>query len=55
MYNKKLISVTSRVLNPIPMSQTVTPSRTPFLLSVTYFMDGPLHVVPCKSIICVTR
>jgi len=28
------------LLTPSPLSQTVTPSRTPS--SVTYFMDGPL-------------
>src|SRR6218665_932686 len=26
---------------PFPLSQTVTPSRTPSSSSVTYFMDGP--------------
>src|SRR6218665_1578427 len=26
---------------PLPLSQTVTPSRTPSPSSVTYFMDGP--------------
>jgi len=30
------------LLNPLPLSQTVTPSRTPSTpSSVTYFMDGP--------------
>src|SRR6218665_2659693 len=29
-------------LNSLPLSQTVTPSRTPSPSSVTYFMDGPL-------------
>ena len=38
------ISVTSHALDPLPLSQTVTPSRTPSPLSVTYFMDGPIHV-----------
>src|SRR6218665_1940578 len=28
MYDKKFISVTSHALNPLPLSQTVTPSRT---------------------------
>src|SRR6218665_3877823 len=28
-------------LHPLPLSQTVTPSRTPSPSSVTYFMDGP--------------
>jgi len=39
---KKIKSVTSHVLfTPLPLSQTVTPSRTPPLpSSVTYFMDG---------------
>jgi len=26
---------------PLPLSQTVTPSRTPSPSSVSYFMDGP--------------
>ena len=38
---KICIRVTSRALNPPPLSQTVTPSRTPSPSSVTYFMDGP--------------
>src|SRR6218665_3164479 len=39
-------SVTSHALGPLPLSQTVTPSRTPS--SVTYFMDGPYgHVQNC--------
>src|SRR6218665_3825025 len=29
------------LLPPSPLSQTVTPSRTPSPSSVTYFMDGP--------------
>src|SRR6218665_456087 len=29
------------LLDPLPLSQTVTPSRTPSPSSVTYFMDGP--------------
>src|SRR6218665_3580047 len=29
MYDKKFISVTSRAFYPLPLSQTVTPSRTP--------------------------
>jgi len=29
MYDKKIISVTSHALDPLPLSQTVTPSRTP--------------------------
>src|SRR6218665_115101 len=29
------------LLDPSPLSQTVTPSRTPSPSSVTYFMDGP--------------
>ena len=36
---KICISVTSHALDPLPLSQTVTLSRTPS--SVTYFMDGP--------------
>jgi len=37
--------VTSHALDPLPLSQTVTPSRTGPLSpsSVTYCMDGPLH------------
>src|SRR6218665_3739592 len=42
MYDKKCISVTSYALYPLPLSHTVTPSRTPSTpSSVTYFMDGP--------------
>src|SRR6218665_2089277 len=52
---KKCISVTSHALDPLPLSQTVTPSRTPSPSSVTYFMDSPLHLVPRESIIYVTR
>ena len=40
---KNVISVTSHALYPLPLSQTVTPSRTPSPSSVTYFMEGPLH------------
>jgi len=41
-YDKKILSVTSHTLDPSSaLSQTVTPSRTPSLSSVTYFMDGP--------------
>src|SRR6218665_69762 len=29
MYDKKFISVTSHVLDPLPLSQTATPSRIP--------------------------
>src|SRR6218665_2627769 len=38
---KICISVTSHALDPSPLSQTVTPSRTPSPSSVAYFMDGP--------------
>ena len=38
---KKCIRVTSHALYPPPLSQTVTPTRTPSPSSVTYFMDGP--------------
>ena len=31
------------LFNPFPLSQTVTPSRTPSPSSVTYFMDGSMH------------
>ena len=42
---KICISVSSHALDlPSPLSQTVTPSRTPS--SVTYFMDGPYVPVP---------
>ena len=42
---KICISVTSHALDPLPLSQTVTPSQTPS--SVTYFMDGSLIVFLC--------
>src|SRR6218665_159663 len=42
MYEFFLESVTSHALGPPPLSQTVTPSRTPSPSSVTYFMDGPI-------------
>src|SRR6218665_3776300 len=29
------------LLTPFPLSQTITPSRTPSPLSMTYFMEGP--------------
>ena len=38
-------------LPPLPLSQTVTPSRTPSPSSVTYFMDGPLGVDGCSEIV----
>jgi len=38
MYENSFYSVTSHALRPLPLSQTVSPSRTPS--SVTYFMDG---------------
>ena len=42
MYDKKNLQVWRHMLfNPLPLSQTVTPSRTPSPSSVTYFMDGP--------------
>ena len=34
------------LLTPLPLSQTVTLSRTPSPSSVTYFMDGPLGNLP---------
>ena len=40
MYENFSQSVTSHALEPSPLSQTVTPSRTPSPSSVTYFMDG---------------
>jgi|SRR6218665_369938 len=39
MYDKKFISVTSHALDPLSLSQTVTPSRTPSPSSVTYFIN----------------
>ena len=33
------------LLTSLPLSQTVTPCRTPSPSSVTYFMDGPLNFV----------
>src|SRR6218665_2949601 len=48
---KICISVTSHALDPLPLSQTVTPSRTPSPSSVTYFMDGPtIHICIHTSI-----
>ena len=41
---KKCLSVTSHVLDPLPLSQTVTLSRTPTPSSVTYFMDAPKFI-----------
>ena len=32
-----------------PLSQTVTPSRTPSPSSVTYLMDGPLGLNPTPN------
>src|SRR6218665_3305577 len=37
------LNVMSHALGPPPLSQTVTPSRTPSPSSVMYFMDGPYH------------
>src|SRR6218665_958032 len=37
------------LLGPLPLSQTVTPSRTP-LSSVTYFMDGPIDSPPRTNV-----
>ena len=34
------------LLDPLPLSQTVIPSRTPLTSSVTYFMDVPLRQKP---------
>src|SRR6218665_3503963 len=48
---KICISVTSHALDHLPLSQTVTPSRTPCPSSVTYFMDGPaIHIYIHPSI-----
>ena len=45
MYYKNLYKRdVTRSWHPLPLSQTVTPSRTPSPSSVTYFMDGPLLV-----------
>src|SRR6218665_1140602 len=42
MYEKNFKSVTSHALGPLPLSQTVTPSRTPppRAYGLMYFMDG---------------
>src|SRR6218665_2095482 len=49
----KKCDVTCSWTSPFPLSQTVTPSRTPSLSSVTYFIDGPLagciHVTECHK------
>src|SRR6218665_155806 len=37
------------LLTPLPLSQTVTSSRTPSPSSVTYFMDGPIEVFACDA------
>src|SRR6218665_2563109 len=40
-------------LDPLPLSQTVTPSRTPSPSSVTYFMDGPFyHLRRLRAVRC---
>ena len=41
MYDKKFISVTSHALYPLPLSQTVTPSRTPSLLERNVLYGRP--------------
>src|SRR6218665_802187 len=41
MYDKKIYKCDVTCSLPPPLSQTVTPSRTPSPSSVTYFMDGP--------------
>jgi len=42
MYDKICISVTSHSLDPLPLSQTVTPSRTPSLLERDVLYGRPL-------------
>src|SRR6218665_3875320 len=42
MYDTKFISVTSRALYPLPLSQTVTPSRTPSPLERDVLYGRPL-------------
>src|SRR6218665_1447936 len=42
MYDKKFISVTSHALYPLPLSQTVTPSRTPSPLERDVLYGRPL-------------
>src|SRR6218665_1389934 len=37
-------------LIPLPLSQIVTPSRTPSPSSVTYFMDGPAAVIELSGV-----
>src|SRR6218665_2545864 len=46
---KICISVTSHALDP-PLSQAVTPSRTPSPSSVTYFMDGTLENLSMRAL-----
>src|SRR6218665_1353971 len=48
MFQRNFKSVTSHALGPLLLSQTVTPSRTPPLSSVTYFIlwsREPNHAV----------
>jgi len=53
MHNKKIISVTSHPLYPVPL---VTNCHTSDPSSVTYFMDGPFISVrdPLVSTVCFT-
>jgi len=45
MYDKMFYKCDVTGSRPLPLSQTVTPSRTPSPSSVTYFMDVP-YLVP---------
>src|SRR6218665_2573939 len=49
MYDKKIYKCDVTCSSPLPLPQTVTPSRTPNFSSVTYFMDGamPICYGPC--------
>src|SRR6218665_674652 len=40
------------LLDPLPLSQTVTPSQTPTPSSVTYFMDGLCRVFGQNNNLC---
>src|SRR6218665_1516711 len=44
---KICISVTSHALDPLPLSQTVTPSRTPSPLERDVLYGRPLNPYPC--------
>src|SRR6218665_3426776 len=50
---KKFISVTSHALYPLPLTKTVTPSRTPSPSTEKYFMDDPCVFYQCFTLILV--